>query len=132
MKLYVSSVLVDDQQKAQDFYTQKLGFETKHDIPMGEYRWLTLTEPGNPNEMELALEPNAHPAVDPFRSAMMTDGIPWTSFRVDDVQKEYDRLIALGVEFTQPPTEMGPTISAVLNDTCGNLIQIIQYEDSLV
>lgn len=128
MKLYVTSVLVDDQRKAQDFYTQKLGFETKHDIPMGEHRWLTVTEPGNPNRMELLLEPSAHPAVGPYKSALIADGIPLASFRVDDVQKEYERLLALGVEFTQPPTEMGPATSAVLDDTCGNLVQLIQFE----
>ena len=132
MKLYVTSVLVDDQQKAHDFYTKKLGFETKHDIPMGEHRWLTLTEPGNPNDMELLLEPSEHPAVGPFKAAMVADGIPFASFRVEDVQKEHDRLTALDVEFTQPPTEMGPTVSAVFSDTCGNLIQIVQFNDSVV
>ena len=95
---------------------------------MGEYRWLTVTEPGNPNQMELLLEPSAHPAVGPYKTALIADGIPLASFRVDDVQKEYERLLALGVEFTQPPTEMGPATSAVLDDTCGNLVQIIQFE----
>lgn len=126
MKIYVTSVLVDDQQKALTFYTEKLGFEVKHDIPLGEYRWLTLTEPGNPNGVELLLEPDAHPAAQPYKTALVADGIPLTSFQVDDIQQEYERLVALGVEFMQQPTEMGPTITAVLDDTCGNLIQIIQ------
>lgn len=129
MKIYVTSVMVDDQQKALDFYTQKLGFEVKHDIPVGEHRWLTVTEPGNPNSVELLLEPSAHPAAQPFKEALLEDGIPFKSFRVEDVQSEFERLLSLGVEFTLPPTEMGPTISAVFDDTCGNLIQLVQFED---
>lgn len=129
MKIYVTSIFVDDQQKALEFYTEKLGFEKKHDVPAGEYRWLTLTEPDNPNSVELFLEPNAHPATKPFMDALVADGIPFKSFKVLDVQKEYERLLTLGVKFTQPPTEMGPVISAVLDDTCGNLIQIIQFEE---
>lgn len=129
MRIYVTSVLVDDQQKALEFYTQKLGFEKRHDIPMGEHRWLTVTEPGNPRGVELLLEPSAHPAVPPFKEAIVADGIPWTSFRVDDVQAEFEKLQALGVEFTLEPTEMGHTTCAVFDDTCGNLIQIIQFDD---
>ncbi|MEL6110111.1 MAG: VOC family protein [Planctomycetota bacterium] len=128
MKIYVTSVPVDDQQRALEFYTEKLGFEKKHDIPMGEHRWLTLTEPKNPDSVELLLEPSAHPAVPPFKSALLADGIPMLSLRVDSVSGEHERLVGLGVEFTQPPTEMGPTISAVFNDTCGNLIQLVQFE----
>ena len=96
---------------------------------MGEHRWLTLTEAGNPNSIELLLEPSDHPATKPFRNALVEDGIPFKSFKVTDIQKEYERLLSLGVEFTQPPTEMGPAITAVLDDTCGNLIQLIQYEE---
>lgn len=129
MKIYVTSVFVDDQQKALGFYTEKLGFEKKHDIPVGEHRWLTLTEPGNPNSVELFLEPSDHPATNPFKNALVEDGIPFKSFKVADIQNEYERLRSLGVKFTQPPTEMGPAISAVLDDTCGNLIQLIQYEE---
>ena len=129
MKIYVTSVFVDDQQKALEFYTGKLGFEKKHDIPVGEYRWLTLTEAGNPNGVELFLEPSDHPATKPFKDAIVEDGIPYKSFKVTDIQEEYERLLSLGVEFTQPPTEMGPVITAVLDDTCGNLIQLLQFKE---
>jgi catechol 2,3-dioxygenase-like lactoylglutathione lyase family enzyme len=129
MKIYVTSVFVDDQQKAQEFYTEKLGFEKKHDIPVGDYRWLTLTEPGNPNSVELLLEPSDHPATKPFKDALVEDGIPFKSFKVADIQNEYERLLSLGVKFTQPPTEMGPVITAVLDDTCANLIQLVQSEE---
>ena len=129
MKIYVTSVFVDDQQKALEFYTEKLGFEKKHDIPAGEHRWLTLTEADNPNSVELFLEPSDHPATKPFKDAIVEDGIPYKSFKVTDIQKEYERLLSLGVEFTQPPTEMGPVITAVLDDTCGNLIQLLQFKE---
>ena len=129
MKIYATSIMVDDQQKALEFYTEKLGFEKKYDIPLGQFRWLTLTEPNNPASIELLLEPSDHPAVKPFRDAMIADGIPSTSFRVADIQSEHERLRSLGVRFTQSPTEMGHTITAVLDDTCGNLIQLIQYEE---
>ena len=129
MKIYVTSVFVDDQQKALEFYTEKLGFEKKHDVPVGEHRWLTLTEPSNPNSVELFLEPSDHPATKPFKDAIVEDGIPYKSFKVTDIQKEYERLLSLGVEFTQPPTEMGPVITAVLDDTCGNLIQLLQFKE---
>lgn len=128
MKIYVTSVFVEDQQQALEFYTEKLGFEKKHDIPMGEHRWLTLTEPNNPGSVELLLEPSSHPAVSPYKTALTADGIPALSLRVDDVRGEHQRLLGLGLEFTQPPTEMGPTISAVFDDTCGNLIQLVQFE----
>ncbi|NWL77049.1 bleomycin resistance protein [Pseudomonas taiwanensis] len=126
MKIVVTSVLVDDQVKALAFYRDLLGFELKHDIPMGAHRWLTLTSPGDPNGVELLLEPDVHPAAGPFKAAIKQDGIPFTSFGVDDVHAEHARLSAAGVHFTQPPTAMGPVILAVFDDTCGNLIQIVQ------
>lgn len=127
MKIVVTSVIVHDQDKALAFYRDLLGFELKHDIPMGgQYRWLTLTSPGDPDGVELLLEPDAHPAAKPFKSAIKQDGIPYTSFGVDDVHAEYARLSAAGVHFTQPPTAMGPVTTAVFDDTCGNLIQIAQ------
>jgi len=129
MEIVVTSVFVDDQQKALEFYTEKLGFEAKLDIPLGEHRWLTVTAPGKPNGVELLLEPSAHPAVGPFKNALVADGIPYASFKVDDIQKEYERLQSLGVEFTQQPTPMGPVTTAVLDDTCGNLIQILQHDE---
>lgn len=124
MKISLASVFVDDQEKALRFYTDVLGFATKHDIPLGEFRWITVVSPQDPGGTELLLEPDAHPAVAPFRTALVADGIPATSFAVTDVQAEYDRLLALGVRFTQEPTTMGPVTTAVLDDTCGNLIQI--------
>lgn len=118
------SVLVNDQDKAHRFYTDVLGFVTKNDIDMGEAKWITVVSADDPDGPELLLEPDEHPACEPFKSALMKDGIPFTSFDVDDVQKEFVRLSGLGVEFTQTPTEMGPVLTAVFNDTCGNLIQI--------
>ncbi|MFN3648221.1 MAG: VOC family protein [Armatimonadota bacterium] len=126
MKIVVTSVLVDDQEKALRFYTDLLGFVKKHDIPMGEYRWLTLVSPGHEDGTELVLEPDAHPAAGVFKKALVQDGIPYTSFGVGDVQAEYDRLRSAGVQFTQPPVNMGPVTTAVFDDTCGNLIQIAQ------
>ena len=126
MKIIVTSVVVDDQAKALSFYTEKLGFEVKHDIAVGEHRWLTVTSPGDSDGVELALEPNAHPAVKPFQEAMVRDGIPWTMFGIDDIEAEHKRLIELGVTFTQPPTKHGDAITAVFDDTCGNLIQMMQ------
>ena len=128
MKITVTSVLVDDQAKALAFYRDVLGFEPKHDIPMGKYRWLTLTSPGDPSGVELLLEPDAHPAAKPFKSAFKQDGIPCTFFSVDDVQAEHARLCAAGVHFTQQPTAMGDVTIAVFDDTCGNLIQIVQQK----
>jgi catechol 2,3-dioxygenase-like lactoylglutathione lyase family enzyme len=124
IRITVTSVLVDDQDKALKFYTEVLGFEKKTDIPMGEARWLTVVSRDDPDGTELLLEPDGHPAAKPFKQALVEDGIPFTSFGVDDVHKEYERLRGLGVQFTQPPTEMGPVTTAVLDDTCGNLIQI--------
>jgi len=126
MKIVVTSVLVDDQEKAFQFYTRILGFTKKHDVPMGQFRWLTVVSPGDLEGVELLLEPDQHPAAGPFKRALVEDGIPFTSFGVDDAQAEYDRLTALGVRFTQPPTAMGPVTTAVFDDTCGNLIQIAQ------
>ena len=120
----VTSVLVDDQAKALAFYTDVLGFVKKTDMPAGGARWLTVVSPDAPDGVELLLEPDAHPAARPFKEALVADGMPYTSFAVDDVQAEFDRLSALGVKFTQPPTEMGPVTTAVFDDTCGNLIQI--------
>ena len=126
MKIVVTSVLVDDQDKALSFYTDVLGFEKKHDISLGEFRWLTVVSPQDPNGTELLLEPDAHPAAKPFKDALVNDGIPYTSFGVDDVKADFERLSGRGVRFTQPPTEMGPVTTAVFDDTCGNLIQIAQ------
>ena len=118
------SVMVDDQRKALRFYTEVLGFVKKHDIPMGEHRWLTVVSPQEPDGTELLLEPSEHPAARPFKEALVGDGIPWTSFAVDDVAAEHERLVGLGVPFTQLPTDMGQVTTAVFDDTCGNLIQI--------
>ena len=126
MKINLASVLVDDQDKALRFYTEVLGFEKKSEIPLGEHRWLTVTSPEDPNGTELLLEPDTHPAAKPFKDALVADGIPFTSFAVKDVQREYARMRELGVHFTQPPTEMGPVTTAVFDDTCGNLIQMAQ------
>jgi catechol 2,3-dioxygenase-like lactoylglutathione lyase family enzyme len=122
----VTSVLVDDQDKALKFYTEVLGFVKKTEIPLGEARWLTVVSADDPDGTELLLEPDGHPAAGPFKRALVEDGIPFTSFGVDDIQREYNRLLAAGVLFTQPPVDMGPVTTAVFEDTCGNLIQIAQ------
>ena len=124
IRINLTSVLVDDQDKALAFYTDVLGFQMKNDITVGEARWLTLVSPADPNGPELLLEPDAHPAARPFKAALVEDGIPFTSFAVDDVRAEVDRLRARGVRFTQEPLDSGPVTTAVLDDTCGNLIQI--------
>jgi catechol 2,3-dioxygenase-like lactoylglutathione lyase family enzyme len=124
VRINLTSVLVDDQDKALRFYTEMLGFTAKHDIPMGEHRWITVVSPQDPDGTELVLEPDSHPAVKPFKEALASDGIPFTSFAVDDVHAEFERLRGLGVRFTQEPVDMGPVTTAVLDDTCGNLIQI--------
>jgi catechol 2,3-dioxygenase-like lactoylglutathione lyase family enzyme len=126
MKIVVTSVLVDDQDKALRFYIEILGFRPKEDVPMGEHRWLTVVSPRDPNGVELVLEPDAHPAAKPFKAALLADGIPYTSFGVDDVGAEHERLVSLGVRFTQPPVAMGSVTTAVFDDTCGNLIKIAQ------
>ena len=124
MRINVCSVFVDDQEKALAFYTDTLGFVKKTDVPAGGARWLTVVSPEAPDGVELLLEPNAHPAAKAFQEALVADGIPSTSFAVEDVAAETDRLQARGVAFVQPPTEMGPVMTAVFDDTCGNLIQI--------
>lgn len=125
MKIALTSVLVDDQAKALAFYTDVLGFVKKNDVPLGEHRWLTVVSVADADGLELVLEPDEHPAAKPFKAALVEDGIPFTSFAVDDVHAEYERLLALGVRFTQEPAAMGPVTTAVLDDTCGNLIQIM-------
>jgi catechol 2,3-dioxygenase-like lactoylglutathione lyase family enzyme len=124
VRINLTSVLVDDQEKALRFYTEVLGFAKKTEVPLGEHRWLTVVSPEAPDGVELVLEPDEHPAVKPFKAALVADGIPFTSFAVDDVHAEFDRLKGLGVTFTQEPASMGPVTTAVLDDTCGNLIQI--------
>jgi len=126
MRINVTSVLVDDQAKALRFYTERLGFVKKTDIPLGDASWLTVVSPEQPDGTELLLEPDGHPAAKPFKDALVADGIPYTSFAVDDVQAEFERLRDLGVVFTQEPTDMGSVTTAVFDDTCGNLIQIAQ------
>jgi catechol 2,3-dioxygenase-like lactoylglutathione lyase family enzyme len=126
MRIYVTSVPVSDQQRAQDFYTEVLGFRTKVDLPLGEHRWLTVVSAQEPDGTQLLLEPDVHPAVRPYKEALVADGIPITSFSVDDVEGEHRRLTALGVRFTQPPVAMGGVTTAVFDDTCGNLVQIVK------
>jgi catechol 2,3-dioxygenase-like lactoylglutathione lyase family enzyme len=126
MKIKLSSVFVDDQSKALRFYTEVLGFTKKADIPMGEARWLTVVSPQAPEEVELLLEPNGNPAATTFQQAIFEQGIPANAFEVDDIQVEYERLKSLGVVFRGEPTQAGPATLAVLEDTCGNLIQLYQ------
>ena len=128
MRIHLTSVLVDDQANALRFYTEVLGFVAKNDIPLGEHRWLTVVSPEDPDSTELLLEPDAHPAAKVFKAALVNDGIPATSFAVDDVAAEFARLQRLGVRFTQEPVEMGPVVTTVFDDTCGNLIQIVQHK----
>ena len=127
MRIHLSSVFVDDQDRALRFYTEVLGFVKKTEVPVGADRWLTVVSPEDPEGVELLLEPAGHPAVKPYRAALVEDGIPATAFAVEDVRAEFDRLSALGVRFTQEPLDMGPVTTAVLDDTCGNLIQIVQH-----
>jgi catechol 2,3-dioxygenase-like lactoylglutathione lyase family enzyme len=124
MRINVTSVLVDDQEKALKFYTEVLGFVKKTEVPVGDALWLTVVSPDDPDGTELLLEPDGHPAARPFKQALVEDGIPFTSFAVDDASAEYDRLREKGVRFTQEPVEMDSVTTAVLDDTCGNLIQI--------
>jgi catechol 2,3-dioxygenase-like lactoylglutathione lyase family enzyme len=126
MRIYVTSVFVDDQSKALDFYTKVLGFQKKTEIPLGAASWLTVVSAEQPDGTELLLEPSGHPAVGPYKEALVEDGIPAASFAVDDVQQEFDRLQPKGVRFTQEPLQMGGVTTAVFDDTCGNLIQIVQ------
>lgn len=125
MRIHITSVFVDDQENALRFYTDVLGFVKKHDVPMGDARWLTVVSPDDLDGTELLLEPSGHPAVLPYKTALVNDGIPAASFAVDDVRAEFGRLRELGVRFTQEPLEMGSVTMAVLDDTCGNLIQIV-------
>lgn len=127
MKIQLIPLLVDDQDKALRFYTERLGFIKKRDIPVSvDARWLTVVSPEEPNGVELVLEPNTNPAGQVFQKAMFDQGIPLTAFGVNDIQAEYERLKKLGVRFSMEPTNMGMTIMAVLDDTCGNFIQIYQ------
>jgi catechol 2,3-dioxygenase-like lactoylglutathione lyase family enzyme len=126
MKIKLTSVLVDDQEKALAFYTEVLGFVKKQEIPVGEAKFLTVVSPDEPDGTELLLEPDNNPASKTFKQAIVEQGIPFTAFQVEDIQREYERMKGLGVTFTQEPTQMGPTTQAVFDDTCGNLIQIYQ------
>jgi len=128
MKIKLSSVSIDDYDKALKFYTEMMGFQLKRDIPLGDgARWITVVSPDEPDGTELLLEPNAsYPAMKALKESLVKDGIPFTAFEVNDIQKEYERMKKLGVEFTMEPTNMGTTIAAVFDDTCGNLIQIYQ------
>jgi len=125
MRINLTSVYVDDQRAALAFYVDVLGFTKHHDVPLGDDSWLTVVSPESPGGPELLLEPAGHPAVKPYRDALVGDGIPLAQFAVDDVQAEYVRLTGKGVVFTQPPTDIGPAVIAVFDDTCGNLIQLI-------
>lgn len=125
MRIQLTSVYVDDQRAALAFYTDVLGFIKHHDIPIGDASWLTVVAPDAPDGPELLLEPAGHPAVKPYRDALVEDGIPLAQFSVDDVEAEHDRLTRKGVSFTQPPTDIGQAIIAVFDDTCGNLIQLV-------
>jgi catechol 2,3-dioxygenase-like lactoylglutathione lyase family enzyme len=126
MKITVTSVPVDDQDKALAFYTDVLGFVKKTEIPLGEFKWLTVVSPEAPDGVELVLEPDANPASKTYKKALMDQGIPYTTFAVDDLEREYARLEARGVRFRTKPTKAGPVMLAVFDDTCGNLIQIYQ------
>jgi predicted enzyme related to lactoylglutathione lyase len=126
MRIKLTSIMVEDQAKALRFYTEVLGFQKKQDFPVGEYRWITVFSPEGPDDLELALEPNANPAAKAFQKAMLEQGIPLASFEVKDLAAEFQRLSALGVAFTRQPTKMGAVTTAVFSDTCGNLIQLHQ------
>ena len=127
MRIELSGVLVDDQSKAEKFYTETLGFVLKHKMPVGDDYWLTVVSPENPEGCELLLEPNSNPVSSTFQAGVKAQGLPATMFFVDDVDAEHARLVELGVNFTKPPTEMGPVKMAILDDTCGNLIQLTQH-----
>lgn len=130
MRIELTSIFVDDQRKALAFYTDVLGFMKNHDIPLGDAAWLTVKSPEAPHGPELLLEPSGHPAVKPYRDALVEDGIPLAQFAVDDLAAEHERLTGLGVVFTQPPTDIGTAWVAVFDDTCGNLIQLIQMKSA--
>lgn len=129
MRINITGVFVNDQREALRFYTETLGFQKKVDVPVGnEHAWLTVVSPEQPEGVELLLEPSVHPAVKLFRDAMVEDGIPLASFAVEDCRKEYERLSAKGVRFLQPPVDHGPVVTAVLDDTCGNLVQLCEHK----
>lgn len=128
MKIIVTSIFVQDQDKALEFYSETLGFVKKHDVPAGEFRWITLVSPDNQDGTELVLEPNDNPAAKEYQKKLFDQGIPATMFGVADVRKEYNRLMKHGVKFTMEPTEMGAITIAVFDDTCGNLIQILEQK----
>lgn len=126
MRIKLTSIMVDDQDKALKFYTEVLGFRKKNEFPVGEYKWLTVVSPEGPPDVELSLEPNANPAAKTFQQAMFGQKIPLAAFEVSDIEKEYSRLKSQGVVFTSAPTKAGPISLAVFSDTCGNLIQLYQ------
>jgi catechol 2,3-dioxygenase-like lactoylglutathione lyase family enzyme len=126
VRIKLTSLMVDDQDKALRFYTGVLGFRKKHEIPMGEYKWLTVVSPEGPDDLELSLEPNVNPAAKAFQEAMFRQGIPLAAFEVSDIRGEFARLVSHGVAFSREPTEAGPVTIATLSDTCGNLIQLYQ------
>lgn len=126
MRIKLCSVMVDDQEKALQFYTRVLGFIKKTEVPMGEHKWLTVVSPEAPDEVELVLEPLGFAPARTFQQALFAAGIPWTAFHVEDIQLEYERLKAQGVVFSMPPTPMGPVTLAVFEDGCGNHLQIVQ------
>lgn len=126
LRIVLTSIFVEDQNRALAFYTEILGFVPKTDMPLGEARWITVASPADPDGVELLLEPNNNPVARAYQEGVYGQGLPATSFAVDDVQAEYDRLTALGVRFTQEPAAMGPVTTAVLDDTCGNLLQLAQ------
>lgn len=128
MKIALTSLFVDDQRAALAFYTEVLGFTKRHDIPLGDNFWLTVVSPESPDGPELLLEPSGHPAVKPYRDALAEDGIPLAQFAVDDIEAEHARLTSKGVVFTQPPTDIGTAFVAVFDDTCGNLIQLLEMK----
>jgi catechol 2,3-dioxygenase-like lactoylglutathione lyase family enzyme len=128
IRVKLASVWVDDQAAALAFYTEKLGFIKKTDVPAGDARWLTVVSPGDPDGVELLLEPTGHPAAKPLKEALVADGMPFTQFAVDDIHTEVERLKGLGVVFTQDPTDFGPVVTAVFDDTCGNLIQLAELK----
>ena len=126
MKMRLTSVFVDDQEKALAFYTDVLGFQKKQDVPVGQFKWLTVVSPEEPDGVELLLEPNDNPAASAFQQAIFQQGIAAASFFVEDIQAEFERMKGRDVRFTMEPTSMGPTTVAVFDDTCGNLIQLVQ------
>ena len=128
MRIKLNSIFVDAQDKALRFYTEVLGFQKKQDFPVGGARWITVTSPEGPDDLELVLEPNGHPAASAYQSALMKDGIPCTAFESQDIQAEVQRLKERGVTFTMEPTNAGTVVIAIFSDTCGNLIQIYQVK----